>query len=87
MGPAPETLGIFVKNACDLFYIWNLCRSTEDEPRFVIGMDAHSKKLAISIWDWSDRFNPCFHREIKCMDIEAMVATYERHVDLGFGRD
>ena len=25
MGPAPETLGIFVKNACDLFYIWNLC--------------------------------------------------------------
>ena len=57
-------------------------RSTEDEPRFVIGMDAHSKKLAISIWDWSDRFNPCLHREIKCMDIEAMVATYERHVDL-----
>ena len=57
-------------------------RSTEDEPRFVIGMDAHSKKLAVSIWDWSDRFNPCLHREIKCMDIEAMVATYERHVDL-----
>ena len=28
-------------------------------------MDAHSKKLAISIWDWSDRFNPCLHREIK----------------------
>ena len=57
-------------------------RSTEDEPRFVIGMDAHSKKLAISIWDWSDRFNACLHREIKCVDIEAMVKTYERHVDL-----
>ena len=28
-------------------------------------MDAHSKKLAISIWDWSDRFYPCLHREIK----------------------
>lgn len=57
-------------------------RGTEDEPRFVIGMDAHSKKLAISIWDWSDRFNPCLHREIKCMDIESMISTYERHVDL-----
>ena len=52
-----------------------------DEPRYVIGMDAHSRKLAISIWDWSDRFNACIHREIKCMDIEAMVKTYERCVD------
>ena len=57
-------------------------RNVEDEPRYVIGMDAHSKKLAISIWDWSDRFNACLHREIKCVDIEAMVKTYERHVDL-----
>ena len=53
----------------------------EDEPRYVIGMDAHSRKLAISIWDWSDRFNACIHREIKCIDIEAMVKTYERCVD------
>ena len=57
-------------------------RSVEDEPRYVVGMDAHSKKLAVSIWDWSDRFNACLHREIKCVDIEAMVKTYERHVDL-----
>ena len=57
-------------------------RNVEDEPRYVVGMDAHSKKLAISIWDWSDRFNACLHREIKCVDIEAMVKTYERHVDL-----
>ena len=57
-------------------------RNVEDEPRYVIGMDAHSKKLAISIWDWSDRFNACLHREIKCVDVEAMVKTYERHVDL-----
>ena len=56
-------------------------RNIEDEPRYVIGMDAHSRKLAISIWDWSDRFNACIHREIKCMDIEAMVKTYERCVD------
>ena len=57
-------------------------RNVEDEPRYVVGMDAHSKKLAVSIWDWSDRFNACLHREIKCVDIEAMVKTYERHVDL-----
>ena len=56
-------------------------RSAEDEPRFVVGMDAHAHKLAVSVWDWSDRFNPCLHREIKCVDVEAMVKTYERHVD------
>ncbi len=57
-------------------------RNVEGEPRYVIGMDAHSRKLAISIWDWSDRFNACLHREFRCVDIEAMVKTYERHVDL-----
>ena len=57
-------------------------RSAEDEPRFVVGMDAHAHKLAVSIWDWSDRFNACLHREIKCVDVDAMVKTYERHVDL-----
>ena len=57
-------------------------RSAGDEPRFVVGMDAHARKLAVSVWDWSDRFNPCLHREIKCVDIDAMVKTYERHVDL-----
>ena len=57
-------------------------RSVDDEPRFVVGMDAHAHKLAVSVWDWSDRFNPCLHREIKCVDVDAMVKTYERHVDL-----
>ena len=57
-------------------------RSVEDEPRFVVGMDAHAHKLAVSVWDWSDRFNACLHREIKCVDVDAMVKTYERHVDL-----
>ena len=51
-----------------------------DEPRYVIGMDAHSRKLAISIWDWSDRFNAYIHREIKCIDIEAMINTYNQYV-------
>ena len=57
-------------------------RSVEDEPRFVVGMDAHARKLAVSVWDWTDRLNPCLHREIKCVDVDAMVKTYERHVDL-----
>ena len=57
-------------------------RRADDEPRFVVGMDAHAHKLAVSVWDWSDRFNACLHREIKCIDIDAMVKTYERHVDL-----
>ena len=57
-------------------------RRADDEPRFVVGMDAHAHKLAVSIWDWSDRFNACLHREIKCVDVDAMVKTYERHVDL-----
>ena len=26
-------------------------RSVEDEPRFVVGMDAHARKLAVSVWD------------------------------------
>ena len=25
----------------------------EGQPLYVVGMDAHSKKLAISIWEWS----------------------------------
>ena len=53
----------------------------QDEPRYVVGMDAHSRKLAISIWDWSDRFNARLLRNFKCVDIEAMIKTYERHVD------
>ena len=57
-------------------------RRLDEEPRYVVGMDAHSRKLALSVWDWSDRFNPVLIREFKCVDIDAMVATYRRHVDL-----
>lgn len=56
-------------------------RNVADEPRFVVGMDAHAHKLAISIWDWSDRFNPCLHHEIRCLGLDDMVKTYERHVE------
>lgn len=54
----------------------------EDEPRYIVGMDAHSRKLALSIWDWSDRWNGIVHREFKCVDINDMVTVYERHIDL-----
>ena len=57
-------------------------RRMQDEPRYIIGMDAHSRKLAISIWDWSDRFNACMHRELKCIDIDSMIKTYERNVNI-----
>ena len=40
-------------------------------------MDAHSKKLAISIWDWPDRFNPCLPllsnpRMLKLMQLQGV---------------
>ena len=57
-------------------------RRLDEEPRYVVGMDAHSRKLALSVWDWSDRFNPVLVREFRCVDIDAMAATYRRHVDL-----
>ena len=56
--------------------------SMEDRPKYVVGMDAHSRKLAISVWEWSDPWNPVRHVEIKCFDIDAMIKTYERHVPL-----
>ena len=54
----------------------------EGQPLYVVGMDAHSTKLAISIWEWSDPWNPVLHGRIPCLDVGAMVRTYERHVPL-----
>ena len=54
---------------------------TEDEPRYVIGIDAHSKVLAISIWDWSDRLNPEPVQDFRSVNIDALAKTYTRHVD------
>ena len=45
-------------------------------------MDAHSVKVAISVWEWSDPWNPVLFKEIKSFEIGAMAATYERHVPL-----
>lgn len=56
-------------------------RRPEDEPAYIVGMDGHSRKLAISVWDWSDRWNPVTAKEIRCFDISALEATYRRHVD------
>ena len=56
-------------------------RRPEDEPACIVGMDAHSRKLAISVWDWSDRWNPVAAKEIRCFDISALEVTYRRHVN------
>ena len=51
-------------------------------PKYAVGVDAHSKKLAISIWEGSDPWNPTLYREIKSCEIAAMEKTFERHVPL-----
>ena len=51
-------------------------------PKYAVGVDAHSKKLAISIWEGSDPWNPTLYREIKSCEIDAMGETFERHVPL-----
>ena len=55
-----------------------------DKPRtkYVVGMDAHSRKLAISIWEWSDPWNPVLVRNVKCFAISEIKEVYEKHVDL-----
>ena len=51
-------------------------------PKYAVGVDAHSKKLAISIWEGSDPWNPTLYREIKSCEIDSMDKTFERHVPL-----
>ena len=55
-----------------------------DKPRtkYVVGMDAHSRKLAISIWEWSDPWNPVLARNVKCFAISEIKEVYEKYVDL-----
>lgn len=53
----------------------------EDEPRYVVGIDAHSKVLAISVWDWSDRLKPTPCNDYKHVQLDAMAKTYTRHID------
>ena len=53
----------------------------EDEPRYVVGIDAHSKVLAISVWDWSDRLRPSLSNDFRCVALDAMAKTYKKHID------
>ena len=55
-------------------------RDISKEPRSIVGMDAHTKKLALSVWDWGDRFNPKVSEEFRCILLEDMEAVYRRHV-------
>ena len=59
-------------------------RSTKatSRPRYVVGMDAHSRKLAISIWDGTDPWNPARHEENPHCDIGKVKQYYEAHVPL-----
>ena len=52
----------------------------EEYAQYVVGMDAHSKKLAISIWECSNLWKPVLYKEIRCCAIADMEATYKRHV-------
>ena len=49
-------------------------------PLYVVGMDAHSRKLAISIWECSDPWEPKFVKRIPNFEVDSMVKTYEHHV-------
>ena len=55
-------------------------------PKYAVGVDAHSKKLAISIWDGTDSWNPVLYKEIKSCEIDAMKTTFERQVPLDSDR-
>ena len=52
----------------------------EDIPQYVVGMDAHSRKLAISVWDWADPWNQRQVLEVKNFEIAALEATYRGRV-------
>ena len=50
-------------------------------PAFVVGMDAHSRKLVVSIWRWSDPWNPEFVKTTS-FDISDIREKYEKLIDL-----
>lgn len=59
-----------------------LLNRPENQPLYVVGMDAHSQKLAISIWEWSNPWKPTLYKQIPNFEIAAMRKTFERHVPL-----
>ena len=51
-------------------------------PKYVVGMDAHSRKLAISIWESTDPWNPIRYAEKPKCDISQMRQYYHENVPL-----
>lgn len=51
-------------------------------PKFVVGMDAHARKLAISVWECTDPWNPVKHIEIPHCDISKMKQCYAEKIPL-----
>lgn len=53
-----------------------------ERPRHVVGMDAHSRKLAIAIMEWEDPWYPKVYRKIPNFKIEDLETTYKHNVPL-----
>lgn len=51
-------------------------------PKYIIGMDVHSRKLAISIWECTDPWNPELYEERPRCDISKVREYYEKHVPM-----
>ena len=51
-------------------------------PKYIIGLDAHSRKQAISIWECTDPWNPVLHSEKPKCDISQLQDYYEKNVPL-----
>ena len=49
---------------------------TQTHPTFVVGVDAHSRKLAISIWEGTYPWNPVLPSEIGSCEINAMEKNF-----------
>lgn len=54
---------------------------TMQRPKHVVGMDAHSRKLAISVWEWSDPWNPIFVKNVKSFGLNELADVYSKFVD------
>jgi len=49
---------------------------------YVVGMDAHSKRLAIAVYEWSDPWNPVRHGNPKAFDFADLEKVYREQVPL-----
>lgn len=51
-------------------------------PKYIVGLDAHSRKQAISVWECTDPWNPDLYTENPKCDISKLKDYYERNVPL-----